>query len=106
ARSEKVTLTPDYERAAVRAAQILGLRVAGVDMLESDTGPQVMEVNSSPGLEGIEGVTNIDVAAAIMTYITNHVTFPDMDLRQRLTARKGYGVAELAVGKESPLLDR
>lgn len=105
-RSERLELSPDYERVAVRAAQILGLRVAGVDMLESDTGPQVMEVNSSPGLEGIEGVTNIDVAGAIMSYVTNHVEFPDMDLRQRLTARKGYGVAELSVGLESPLVNQ
>lgn len=105
-RSERVVLTPEYERVAVRASQILGLRVAGVDMLESDAGPQVMEVNSSPGLEGIEGVTNLDVAGAVMAYVTNHVEFPEMDLRQRLTARKGYGVAELVVGIESPVVDR
>lgn len=105
-RSEKVNLTPDFERAAVRAAQILGLRVAGVDMLEADSGPQVMEVNSSPGLEGIEATTNIDVAGAIIEYITSHVDFPEMDLRQRLTAWRGYGVSELTVGPESTLVNR
>lgn len=105
-RSEKVVLSPAYELAAVRAAQILGLRIAGVDMLEADSGPQVMEVNSSPGLEGIEGETNIDVATSIMQYIANHVSFPDVDLRQRLTARRGYGVAELAIGRDSVLQDR
>src|SRR5210317_859826 len=51
--AEKVDLSDEYVETAVRAAQILGLRIAGVDMLESATGPQVMEVNSSPGLEGI-----------------------------------------------------
>ena len=54
---------------AVNAAQIMGLRVAGVDMLESDHGPLVMEVNSSPGLEGIEGCTGLDIAGVIIDYI-------------------------------------
>ena len=51
---EAITLDSDYERTAVRAAQIMGLRVAGVDMLEGNEGPLVMEVNSSPGLEGLK----------------------------------------------------
>ncbi|MCA9297934.1 MAG: RimK family alpha-L-glutamate ligase, partial [Phycisphaerales bacterium] len=58
-RPEPITLDPAYEKAAVRAAQVLGLRVAGVDMLEANDGPQVMEVNSSPGLEGIERATRL-----------------------------------------------
>ncbi len=53
--TEPMTLDSAYEEAAVRAAQIMGLRIAGVDMLEGTDGPQIMEVNSSPGLEGIEG---------------------------------------------------
>lgn len=105
-RSEKVTLTHDFERAAVRAAQILGLRVAGVDMLEAESGPQVMEVNSSPGLEGIEAVTHIDVAGAVIEYIKSRADNPEMDLRQRLTAWRGYGVSELTVGAGSSLVDR
>ena len=52
-----------------RAAKIMGLAVAGVDILRSNHGPVVMEVNSSPGLEGIEQATNIDVAGKIITYI-------------------------------------
>lgn len=84
-----------FEETAVRAAQILGLRVAGVDMLESDSGPQIMEVNSSPGLEGIERATGVDVAKAIIGEIENRVLFPEMDYRQRLTISPGYGVAEL-----------
>ena len=94
---EAVDLPADYERVAVRSAQIMGLRVAGVDMLESDDGPLVMEVNSSPGLQGIETATKLDVAGAIIDYISNEVAFPDIDVRQRLAVSTGYGVAELFV---------
>ncbi len=82
---EGVTLDPAFEETAVRAAQIMGLRVAGVDMLEGDDGPLVMEVNSSPGLEGIEPATKLDVAGAIIDYIDNQVAFPEIDVRQRLS---------------------
>ncbi|MBT2497999.1 RimK family alpha-L-glutamate ligase [Agromyces sp. ISL-38] len=94
---ESVELTPEFEQAAVRSAQIMGLRVAGVDMLEGDDGPLVMEVNSSPGLEGIETATKLDVAGAIVDHIANQVAFPEIDVRQRLTVSTGYGVAELVV---------
>jgi ribosomal protein S6--L-glutamate ligase len=94
---EAVELDAAYEQAAVRSAQIMGLRVAGVDMLEGDEGPLVMEVNSSPGLEGIESATKLDVAGAIIDYIANQVGFPEIDVRQRLTVSTGYGVAELVV---------
>ncbi|MFZ4805623.1 MAG: 30S ribosomal protein S6--L-glutamate ligase [Hyphomicrobiaceae bacterium] len=57
---------------AIRSAEILGLNVAGVDMLRSDRGPVVMEVNSSPGLEGIEGATKADVAGAIIAFLESH----------------------------------
>jgi ribosomal protein S6--L-glutamate ligase len=58
---------------AVKAAKALGLKVAGVDMLQSARGPLIMEVNSSPGLRGVETVTGIDVAGHIIDYIaTNH----------------------------------
>ncbi|MBO9627491.1 MAG: RimK family alpha-L-glutamate ligase [Microbacterium sp.] len=94
---ESVTLDPVYEQTAVRAAQIMGLRVAGVDMLEGDDGPLVMEVNSSPGLQGIEQATGLDVAGAIVDYIANQVNFPEIDVRQRLSVSTGYGVAELVI---------
>jgi ribosomal protein S6--L-glutamate ligase len=96
-KAEAVTLDPAYEESAVRAAQILGLRVAGVDMLEGNDGPQIMEINSSPGLEGIEGCTGLDVAGAIIDYIGDQVAFPDLDIRQRLTVSTGYGVAEIQI---------
>jgi len=104
--TESVTLSAEFERTAVKAAQIMGLKVAGVDMLEGADGPQVMEVNSSPGLEGIETATGIDIAGAILDYLEDQVQFPDIDVRQRLTMRAGYGVAELYVDKENPLANK
>ncbi|GAA1445921.1 30S ribosomal protein S6--L-glutamate ligase [Leifsonia poae] len=103
---EPVELTPEYEQAAVRSAQIMGLRVAGVDMLEGNDGPLVMEVNSSPGLEGIETATGLDVAGAIIDYIDNQVAFPEIDVRQRLSVSTGYGVAELVVYANADLVGK
>lgn len=102
-RAEKVELDEVYAATAVRATQILGLRVAGVDMLEGTDGPQIMEVNSSPGLEGIESATRADVAGAIIDYVREHVRFADIDLRQRLAVTQGYGVAEIPIGEDSEL---
>ena len=99
--AEAIDLPEAYRETAVRSAQILGLRVAGVDMLESDAGPQVMEVNSSPGLEGIEQCTNLDIAGAIVEYIAARVDFPEIDVRQRLTVSSGYGVSEIHIRKGS-----
>jgi len=62
-------LSPAYRKAAVAGAQRMGLSVAGVDMLASDAGPMIMEVNSSPGLEGIERSSGVDVADAVIAYI-------------------------------------
>jgi ribosomal protein S6--L-glutamate ligase len=64
-----IKITPEERSTAVRAAQVMGLNVAGVDILRSNHGPVVMEVNSSPGLEGIEGATGKDVAGAIIEFI-------------------------------------
>ncbi len=102
--TEAVKLTAEYERTAVRAAQIMGLKVAGVDMIESGGGPLILEVNSSPGLEGIEKATNLDIAGSIIDYISNQVAFPELDVRQRLTVSTGYGVAELLVKEDSHLI--
>ena len=101
--AEAIQLSEEYAETAVKAAQIVGLRVAGVDMLEGTDGPQVMEVNSSPGLEGIERATKIDVAGAIIDYVREQVRFPDLDLRQRLTVSRGFGVAEIPIGELSEL---
>ncbi len=68
-RAELVKLTPEERSTAVRAAKIMGLNVAGVDLLRSNHGPVVLEVNSSPGLEGIEAATGKDVAGMIIEFI-------------------------------------
>lgn len=104
--AEAVTLDPEYERTAVHAAQIMGLRFAGVDMLEGENGPLVIEVNSSPGLEGIEGATGIDCAGAVIQQIEEDVLLPEVDINQRLSLRNGYGVTEFVVGPDSELAQR
>lgn len=99
--TEALELDSEYEQTAVRAAQIMGLRVAGVDMLEAEDGPKVMEVNSSPGLEGIETISGVDIAGAIIELMEEEVLFPEIDVRQRLTVKGGYGVSEVPIGTKS-----
>jgi len=70
--SKLIKITPEERSTAVRSARIMGLNVAGVDILRSNHGPVVMEVNSSPGLEGIEGATGRDIAGMIIEYIEKH----------------------------------
>ena len=102
--AEAVDLDPVYRDTAIRSAQIMGLKVAGVDMLEGNDGPQVMEINSSPGLEGIETSTQLDVAGAVIDFIESQVSFPELDVRQRLTVSASYGVTELHLGEQSRLV--
>jgi ribosomal protein S6--L-glutamate ligase len=101
--AEIVELNEEYKRVAVMAAQIMGLRVAGVDLLEGKDGPVVMEVNSSQGLEGIEKATGVDVAGSIIELVEHEVLFPEIDIRQRLTLQSGYGVMEVGVSEQSEL---
>jgi len=70
--AEVIKLSAKERATAVRAAKTMGLSVAGVDMLRSDEGPLVLEVNSSPGLEGIEGVTGLDIADVMIEYIEDN----------------------------------
>lgn len=95
--TESVTLSPEYEKTAVTAAHVMGLTVAGVDMLEGVDGPNVMEVNSSPGLEGIEGATKVDVAGAIIEEVEQRVSVPDFDLRKRLRLGGSQAVVEIVL---------
>jgi ribosomal protein S6--L-glutamate ligase len=67
--SKMIRITPEERSTAVRATKIMGLRVAGVDLLRSNHGPVIMEVNSSPGLEGIEKATEKDIAGMVIAYI-------------------------------------
>ena len=81
--AEKIVLSAAETDTAIRSAAVMGLSVAGVDLLRSRRGPLVLEVNSSPGLEGIEGATGIDVAGGIVEYIEQR------HKRRRAKARNG-----------------
>lgn len=82
--AEMIRITPEERSTAVRAAKIMGLNVAGVDILRSNHGPVIMEVNSSPGLEGIEKASGKDIAAAIIRHIENNA-------KQGKTRTRGRG---------------
>ena len=83
-KAKEVKITPEERSTAVRAAKILGLNVCGVDMLRSNHGPVVMEVNSTPGLEGIETATGMDIAGRI-------VEFLEKNAKPGKTATRGEG---------------
>jgi ribosomal protein S6--L-glutamate ligase len=70
--AQPIKLSAKERATAVRAAKTMGLNVAGVDMLQSEEGPMVLEVNSSPGLEGIEGASGVDIADIIIEYIEDN----------------------------------
>jgi len=76
ASSRNIRITRQEADLACRAAQLMGLHVAGVDILRSHTGPVILEVNASPGLEGIEGTTGVDIAGHIISYIESKVPEP------------------------------
>jgi len=92
---ERVDLPEEYAEAACRAARVLGLNVAGVDLLEGDNGPLVLEVNSSPGLEGIEKASGVNVAGAIIDYVVSESDFSDVNVDQLLRTIPGRGVVSV-----------
>jgi ribosomal protein S6--L-glutamate ligase len=75
----RIELTPEEEHTAVAAARALGVKIAGVDLLQSERGPLVMEVNSSPGLRGIEEISGVDVASLIVAYIEDKIVTDEGD---------------------------
>ena len=89
---EKVEITDEYSEVACRAARVLGLNVAGVDLLEGNDGPLVLEVNSSPGLEGIEKASGVNVAGAIIEYVMSESDFSEINVDQLLRTIPGQGV--------------
>jgi ribosomal protein S6--L-glutamate ligase len=93
-RASAVKLTPAEIETALRAAQVMGLQVAGVDLLRSRRGPLVLEVNSSPGLEGIEAATGVDVAGAIV----EHVAGPSKPRRRAGSPARANGTRPAAPG--------
>jgi len=82
--AQAIRISPEERLTAIRSAKALGLNVCGVDMLRANHGPVVMEVNSSPGLEGVEKATGIDVAGKIIEFIGNHA-------KQGATRTRGKG---------------
>jgi ribosomal protein S6--L-glutamate ligase len=82
--AKTVKITPEERSTALRAAKAMGLNVCGVDMLRSNHGPVVMEVNSSPGLEGVENATGIDIAGKIIEFL-------ERNAREGATRTKGKG---------------
>jgi ribosomal protein S6--L-glutamate ligase len=82
--AKSIKITPEERATALRAAKTLGLNVCGVDMLRSKRGPMVMEVNSSPGLEGIEKATGRDIAGAV-------IEFAEREAKPNRTRTKGRG---------------
>ena len=76
-KAENYVISKEEEESAVRAAKVLGLHVAGVDLIQSERGALVLEVNSSPGLEGIETASEIDVASKIIEYLEDKIQTRD-----------------------------
>lgn len=83
--AKSVKITKQERETAVKAAKAMGLKFAGVDLLRSDRGPLIMEVNSSPGLEGIEKATGIDIAGKVIQYLEKHCS------QQKTKKRRYHG---------------
>ena len=83
-KAESIKLSDEERRTAIRSAEILGLNVCGVDMLRAKRGPVVIEVNSSPGIEGMEAATSVDVAGSMIQFLERRAT-------PHNTATKGAG---------------
>jgi ribosomal protein S6--L-glutamate ligase len=81
--ASSIEISPAERDTALRAARVMGLEVAGVDLLRSRRGPLVLEVNSSPGLEGIEGASGVDVAGAIIEHVSAQLPKPARPARRR-----------------------
>jgi len=94
-----IEIDPDYARVAVEATAIVGLQVSGVDMLEARTGPKVMELNSSPGFEGLEAATNMDVAGVIIRYAVQYA-------RHKMRARRVMSAGRAVIAASPPARPR
>ena len=103
---EKVEITDEYAEIACRAARVLGLNVAGVDLLEGHEGPLVLEVNSSPGLEGIEKASGVNVAGEIIDYVIAESDFPDVNVDQLLRTIPGQGVLSVHLRNHPHLIGK
>jgi ribosomal protein S6--L-glutamate ligase len=95
-KAERITLSAEERTVAIRAARAMGLRIAGVDMLQTKDGPKVLEVNSSPGLQGIESATEIDVADRMIAFIERHI-----HIKPSSRSREALRVREPAVAQQN-----
>lgn len=94
-KGKRLVLPRTYRSAAIRSAKAMGLEVAGVDMLEGHDGPRILEINSSPGLEGVERASNVDVAGAIVEHAERYAIENKTITRRALVERiDGVIVAE------------
>jgi len=100
---ENVDISNEYREVACRAARVLGLNVAGVDLLEGVNGPLVLEVNSSPGLEGIEKASGANVAGAIIDFVSNDHNFAEVNMDLMLNTVPGMGALSIHM-KNHPYL--
>ncbi len=103
---ENVDLPEEYAEMACRAARVLGLNVAGVDLLEGNSGPLVLEVNSSPGLEGIEKASGVNVAGAIIDYVISESDFSEVNVDQLLRTIPGHGVLSVHLRNHPKLIGK
>jgi len=98
---ERIVLDKRYRLAAVAATRVMGLEIAGVDMLEGKEGPKILEINSSPGLEGVERASGVDVAGAIIAHAEKYLE----KRRLRRQDRKAQGKGKSKSKTRHPHLD-
>jgi len=103
---EPIDLPAEYARVALESCRILGLNIAGVDLLEGRDGPMLLEVNSSPGLQGIEKATGVNVASHIVKQISDNALFANVNLDPLMRTRKGHGVLRLPIRSTSNLIGK
>ena len=103
---ESLDLPDEFADVARRAARVLGLNVAGVDLLEGNNGPMVLEVNSSPGLQGIEMASGVNVAGAIVDHAVREAGFGDVEIDGLLRMLPDEGVVTLQVRRHPGLIGR
>ena len=94
---EAVELKDEYAKVAIRAANLLGIEVGGVDLLEGRSGPILLEVNSSPGLEGIEKASKVNVAGKIIDMISQRHRIQSTDLQEVIRRRSGHGALTVRI---------
>ncbi len=89
-----VKLSKEFEKAAIQAAQVLGLEIAGVDLMDSVSGPMILEVNSSPGFEGIERATGLNIAGTIVRHLSQKARQRKRPKRRARTAKRSKKAAK------------